>query len=125
MQSAADVVPPIVVGSDDGLQLYTSISALLSQVEWIDIENGVYGPAFDAAGHRVTLKVVPWAPPPRPRWAFWQKGFRMPTEGADIDLTSPPEPEALVALLRERLHDDRTDLATLLAAAKARFGIVR
>jgi hypothetical protein len=119
------IVPPLIIGSDDGLALFASTGAAVSEIEGIDVADGVFGPAFDAVGHPVHLEASPLldAPPP-PRWI--DRIRRLFTSevnviGVSVDLASPPQPDQLVALLQERLGDDRTDLEALIATALERF----
>jgi hypothetical protein len=109
-------VPPIVVGSDDGVLLFASLDTMARSLESPDVLDGVYGPAFDATGRPVAITAPD--PPSEKRW-FRHSG----PVSATFDPGAPARPEALVALLQERLGSEDTDLATLLDAALRSRGI--
>ncbi len=51
------IVPPLIVRSDEGLTLFASGLALRAYVEVPDLEDGVYGPAFDAEGRLLAIEL--------------------------------------------------------------------
>jgi hypothetical protein len=136
---ADDVVPvaPLVVGSDDGLKLFRSVEAARGWLELPDVEDGVYGPAFDAEGRLLRIELPAEAsdpePPRGPRRITWRLFRGSNPIRVRLLEEHPTHQSQLVELLASALGEplpsdiDRfpqTALDDLLARAVARYGVI-
>ena len=123
-------VPPLVIRSEDGLVIFRSVSAARGYIEVPDVEDGVYGPAFDAEGRALSISLpIPLLeekpskrrPLARVRWKLLGPSYN----AVSVELLEdrPNHRAELVALLQSVLRTDQESLGDLLAAAVDHFGI--
>jgi len=89
--------------ADEPALFHSSIEAAATNVEWIDVENGVYPGAYDPDGNI----------------------YRLRTEGQRVvierDAKSPPDPQGLNALLQKATKVISSDNAFLLSLCARRI----
>jgi hypothetical protein len=87
----------LIVAADEPALFYTSIEAAETDLEWIDVEDGVYPIAYDPDGNV----------------------YRLRTEGQRVvierDAKSPPDPMGLNALLSKATQVKSIDNEFLLS----------
>lgn len=126
-------VPPLIVKSDDGLALFGSVDSARVYLEVPDVEDGLYGPAYDAQGRLITIRVPAEVMQPQPSGALRRLAWNL-TGGVfapvEIEVAEevPAHERELMDLLREVLEPDTSrswDREALVALAIERFGPVR
>jgi len=92
----------LIVAADEPALFYSSIDVAASDLEWIDVENGVYPIAYDPDGNV----------------------YRLRTEARRVvierDIKSPPDPKGLNALLQKATKIISSDNAFLLSLCASR-----
>lgn len=122
-------VPPLIVKADDGLSLFSSLSAASVYIEVPDVENDVWGPAFDAEGRmvQISLPAELFEREPDGRLAKLRRKIIGPSFNlVEVKLTErePSHQRELADLLGSSLGLSKTrDLPELVAAATDRLGI--
>ena len=98
-----DAAIKLIVAADEPALFYSSVDAAAIDLEWIDVENGVYPIAYDPDGNI----------------------YRLRTEGQRVvierDTKSPPDPQGLNALLRKATKVISSDNAFLLSLCTRRI----
>ena len=93
----------LIVAADEPALFYSSVDAAATNLEWIDVENGVYPIAYDPDGNIYHLRT---------------EGQRVVIER---DTKSPPDPQGLNALLRKATKVISSDNAFLLSLCARRI----
>jgi hypothetical protein len=93
----------LIVAADEPALFYSSIEAAAMDLEWIDVENGVYPVAYDPEGNIYRLRA---------------EDRRVVIER---DTKSPPDPQGLNALLRKATKVISSDNSFLLSLCARRI----
>lgn len=131
MASETTPTKPLIIDAEDGLALFSSLSAARGYIEVPDVEDGVYGPAFDAEGRLVAVSLPPELfekepsrrrPIARLRWRLLGPNFN--SVSVELVEEQPNHRAELIALLQSTLKSDVENLEELVAAAVDRFGVI-
>lgn len=122
--------PALVVMSDDGPVFFSSAAAATGYIETVDVEDGVWGPAFMLDGRVVSVRPARIDSAQLPR-ARWRRALRLPArhDGHVVEVLAevPPRPEELRTMLVEALSaehkSDELPVESLIGAAVAHYGV--